>query len=205
MELLAECGLTDGGGTTRILDELEQSGFITHYIPFEKTSRDTLYKLTDEYSRFYLKFAERSKASGVGTWEKLSEGQSYTSWRGFVFEAICQKHAKEIIAALGIRAYTEVSPWRYSAKKGEEGTQIDILFDRDDDTINLCEIKFASREFAIDKKYASELINKEKIFREQTKSTKNIFLTMITTFGVRENKYFNDLVQAEVKLADLFV
>lgn len=205
VEILTECGLTDGGGTTRLFDELEQSGFITHYIPFGKTSRDTLYKLTDEYSLFYLKFVERVRASGAGTWEKIAAGQSYTSWCGFAFEAICQKHAQQIIKALDIKAYTEVSPWRYHSKTGEMGTQIDLLLDRKDQTINICEVKFATAQFAIDKKYAAELSSKEKVFREQTKTRKTVFLTMITTYGVKQNDYYDQLIQGEVVMDDFFL
>lgn len=203
-EIIDQCGLTDGGGTSRLFDELEQSGFITHYIPFEKTNRDTLYKLTDEYSLFYLKFVERARVMGPGTWEKIVKGQSYNSWSGFAFEAICQKHVQQIIKALEIKALTEVSPWRYVPKKRETGAQIDLVLDRDDDSINICEMKFASGPFAIDKKYAVELENKEKIFGQQTRTKKNIFLTMITTFGVKKNNYYEQLVQDEVMMEDLF-
>lgn len=204
VEILAECGLTDGGGTTRLFDELEQSGFITHYIPFEKTSRDTLYKLTDEYSLFYLRFVERARATGSGTWEKIVEGQSYTSWSGFAFEAICQKHVQHIINSLKIKAYTEVSPWRYVPKTGDKGTQIDLLLDRRDRTINICEMKFATGIFTIDKKYAAELESKEKVFKEQTKTRKTTFLTMITTYGVKQNDHYKNLIQGEVVMDDLF-
>ncbi len=204
VEILAECGLTDGGGTTRIFDELEQSGFITHYIPFEKTTRDTLYKLTDEYSLFYLRFVDRARATGPGTWEKIAEGQSYHSWSGFAFESICQKHIQQIIKALKIKAYTEVSPWRYNPKKGERGAQIDLLLDRKDRTINICEIKFTNSRFIIDKKYAAELLSKEKVFKAQTKTKKTTFLTMVTTYGVKQNSYSDQLIQGEVVMNDLF-
>lgn len=198
------CGLTDGGGTSRLLDELEQSGFITHYIPFQKTSRDTLYKLTDEYTLFYLKFVERTRATGPGIWEKMAKGQSYNSWSGFAFEAICQKHVRQIIRALRIKALTEVSPWRYLPAKGETGAQIDLVLDRDDDSINICEMKFASAPFVIDKKYAAELESREKLFQKQTRTKKNIFLTMVTTYGVKQNSYYRELVQQEIKMEDLF-
>lgn len=203
-EILAQCGLTDGGGTSRLFEELEQSGFITHYIPFEKTSRDTLYKLTDEYSLFYLRFVERTRVTGPGTWEKMVKGQSYNSWSGFAFEAICQKHLRQIIKALAIKALTEASPWRYIPKKGETGAQIDLILDRDDDSINLCEMKFASGVFTIDKKYAAELESKEQVFQQQTRTKKNIFLTMITTYGVKRNNYYDQQVQDEVVMEDLF-
>jgi hypothetical protein len=204
-EVIEACGLSTGGTTSRLFEELEQSGFISQYIPFEKTSRDAIYKLSDEYSLFYLKFIDRVRASGAGTWHKMSESQSYNSWSGFAFEAVCQKHVQQIKNALGIAGvFTEVSGWRHIPKKGETGAQIDLLLDRADHTINTCEMKFASHEFAIDKKYAAELDTKIKVFREQTKTRKTIFPTMITTYGTKQNIYYTGRIVSEVKMEELF-
>lgn len=201
-EIIELCGFTTGGGTTRLFEELEESGFITQYIPFGKTSRDNIYKLSDEYSLFYLKFIENSRAGGEGTWHKIAAGQSYSSWSGNAFEAICQKHVPQIKKALGIGAvYTEASGWRYT---GENGAQIDLLLDRRDHCINLCEIKFCKDEFVIDKRYAGELENKVRVFRSQTKTKKTIFPTMITPYGVKKNDYYTSFVQSEVLMRDLF-
>lgn len=204
-EVINAAGLITGGWTTKLLEELEESGFITQYIPFGKTARDSIYKLTDEYSIFYLKYIEHAKSSGSGTWVKLSTGQSYTSWSGFAFEAVCQKHVQQIKQALGITGmYTENSGWRYIPGKGENGVQIDLLLDRQDNCINLCEMKFANDEFTIDKKYAAELDTKAKVFKEQVKTRKTIFPTMITTYGVKENIYYTGRIVAEVKMDGLF-
>lgn len=204
-EVIKACGLTTGGTTTRLFEELEQSGFITQYIPFEKTSRDGIYKLSDEYSLFYLKFIDRARAAGAGTWHKIAEGQSYNSWSGYAFEAICQKHIQQIKKALGIAAvYTEASGWRYIPKKGETGAQIDLLLDRADHCINVCEMKFAHGEFTIDKKYANELDSKVKVFQAQTRTRKTIFPTMITTYGTKQNIYYTGRIVSEVKMEDLF-
>jgi uncharacterized protein len=86
-EIIETCKFTTGGGTTRLFEELEESGFITQYIPYGKTARDSIYKLSDEYSLFYLKFIEQARASGAGTWHKIVTGQSYKSWSGYAFEA----------------------------------------------------------------------------------------------------------------------
>jgi AAA+ ATPase superfamily predicted ATPase len=204
-EIIEACRFTTGGGTTRLFEELEESGFITQYIPFGKTSRDSIYKLSDEYSLFYLKFIEHARASGAGTWHKIVTGQSYHSWSGSAFEAICQKHVPQIKQALGIGSvYTESSSWRYIPKKGEKGAQIDLLLDRQDHCINLCEIKFSTDPFVIDKRYAEELRNKITVFTSQTKTRKAIFPTMITTYGVRKNDHYSGLIQAEVFMEDLF-
>ncbi|MGJ7032186.1 AAA family ATPase [Niabella hirudinis] len=204
-EIIQACGFTTGGTTTRLFEELEQSGFISQYIPFEKTSRDAVYKLSDEYSLFYLKFVERSRATDAGAWLKLAAGHVYNSWSGYAFEAICQKHVLQIKEALGIRGvYTEASGWRYTSKPGEEGAQIDLLLDRKDHCINICEIKFSDKMFVIDKKYAAELDRKISVFKERTKTKKTIFPTMITTYGTTQNIYYTGRIVSEVTMADLF-
>jgi hypothetical protein len=204
-EVIKACGFTTGGWTTNLFEELEESGFITQYIPFDKTARDSIYKLTDEYSLFYLKFMRKPRATGKGTWLKLCAGRSYNSWSGFAFETVCQKHVPQIKQALGISGvYTESSGWRYIAGRGDAAAQVDLLLDRQDHCINLCEIKFASDEFVIDKKYAAELDNKVKVFREQSKTRKTIFPTMITTYGTKQNHHYTGRVLAEVTMEDLF-
>lgn len=204
-EIIKACGFTTGGWTTELFDELEQSGFITQYIPFDRTVRDAIYKISDEYSLFYLKFIEGARATGAGTWLRLSQTQSYTSWSGFAFEAVCQKHVDAIKQALGIAGvYTETSGWRHVPKKGDKGAQVDLLLDRADHCINLCEMKFSSGEFTIDKKYAGELDNKKMVFQTQTKTKKTVFPTMITTYGTKQNIYYIGRIVSEVTMEDLF-
>ena len=204
-EIISVCNLTSGGTTTKLLEELSESGFIMSYIPFDKTVKESIYKLSDEYSRFYLKFMEGKKATGEGTWIRQSVSASWKSWSGSAFESICLKHTMQIKRSLGISGvYTEESAWRYPGSSGENGTQIDLVIDRQDFCINICEIKFSAADFIIDKKYASELRNKISIFRERTKTRKTTFLTMITTFGVRQNEYTLSLLQNEIKMEALF-
>lgn len=132
-EIIEICSLSSGGTTTKLLEELEQSGFISQYILFDRTARDSIYKLSDEYSLFYLKFIEDSRATGAGTWLRLGTGASYISWGGFAFEMVCQKHVLQIKRALGIEGVlTEASGWRYVPRKGETGAQVDLLLDRQD-------------------------------------------------------------------------
>ena len=121
------------------------------------------------------------------------------------FEAVCLKHITNIKKALGIEGiHSEDSTWRYSAGKGETGAQIDLLIDRSDRTINICEMKFYNGEFVIDKSYASELERKLSVFAERTKTRKSLFLTMITTYGVKENEYAERLVQKKLTMDILF-
>jgi AAA+ ATPase superfamily predicted ATPase len=204
-EIIAACGLSTGGTATLLLEELTESGFISAYVPFEKNVRDSIYKLSDEYSMFYIKFIENSRATGAGTWIKLSAGSSWRSWSGTAFESVCLKHTKEIKAALGIAGvYTEESAWRYVPGKGEPGAQIDLLYDRQDFCISICEMKFSNTTFTIDKVYAAELAQKRDVFKNKTKTPKTIFIVMVTTFGTTDNSYKISLVQNDIKLEALF-
>ncbi len=195
-----------GGSTSQVLSELLESGFIAQYLPLGKTSKDAIYKLTDEYSLFYLKFIDGSRANGPGTWLSKSTGQSWTSWAGLAFEQICQKHLPQIKQALGIASvYTEQSAWRFLPKQPDEkGVQIDLLIDRQDHCINLCELKFSTGEFVIDKAYAETLMRKRMVFQQQTSTRKTILLTFITTFGIKPNAYATSLVQSQLTMDVLF-
>ncbi|TCS90215.1 hypothetical protein EDD80_101414 [Anseongella ginsenosidimutans] len=204
-EIIEICQLSSGGTTTKLLDELAESGFIRSYIPFQKKQRDALYKLSDEYSCFYLKFIENSKAGFHDAWTKQTASPTWRSWSGLAFENVCLKHTHEIKRALGISGvHTEESSWRYVPGKGEQGAQIDLLIDRQDFCISICEIKFSTDVFTIDKRYAKELQYKLSTFRQAAKTRKNLFLTLITTFGVKNNEHKLNLVQQEVTMDALF-
>ena len=204
-ELMGVCQLSSGGSLTKLMDELLESGFVSESIPFNKTSRDVIYKLSDEYSLFYLKFMENSKAYGEGTWQKKSISPSWKSWSGLAFENIWLKHIPEIKKALGISGiYTEQSAWRYVAKGEGQGVQIDLLIDRQDNCINLCEIKFSLKPFVLDKKYADELKTKRFVFLEKTNTKKSVFITLLTTLGATTNEHYLSTVQNQWTMDVLF-
>ena len=149
-----------------------------------------LYRLTDEYSLFYLNFIEQQKFNIAGLWQALSQTQKFKSWTGYAFESICLKHVNQIKKALRIGGvYTEPSSFVFKGDDTYDGIQIDLLLDRNDKIINLCEIKFYNQEFTITKAYAKQLRNKRGTFQEVSKTKKLVFLTMITTFGLKENEY----------------
>jgi len=205
-EIIAECGFTSGGTTSNILEELEESGFITPHIPFQKNSNESIYKLSDEYSLFYLKFIEHAKDTEDGAWLRQYATPAYTIWSGFAFESVCLKHVLQIRRKLGIGGVlTHTSTWRHTPRKGQQGAQIDLLLDRQDHCINICEMKFSSSEFAIDINYAAELDTKVNVFRAETGTKKTLFPTMVTTYGARKNVYYLGRIQAEVLMEDLFL
>ena len=204
-EIIRACGLSSGGTTTRVLDSLEESGFIMRYLPIGKNTKLAHYKLADPYSAFYLKFIANSRVTGEGSWIKKSTTPSWRSWSGFAFERLCFFHIGQIKKALGISGvYAEVASWAGREEASGSGAQIDLLIDRADNVINVCEIKFSQHPFAIDKKYAAELRNKLFAFRQSTNVRKSLFLTMITTFGLVENQYSTSMVQQSLDMDALF-
>ena len=204
-ELMKKVKLTTGGSTTKIFDALEESGFIIKYLPMGNNLRLSLYKLSDPYSAFHLKFIANSRASGTGSWIKRSTTASWKAWSGFAFERLCLAHIFQIKMALGISGiYTEESAWRHKGSATERGTQIDLIIDRDDKAINVCEIKFSEDMYTINKRYAEELRGKLSIFKKITKTKKTLFLTMLTTYGVEENQYRTSLVHHNITMDALF-
>jgi uncharacterized protein len=206
-EIIDVCGLSSGGRTTLMLEELEESGFIRSVIPYDKNSSYSIYRLIDEFSIFYLKFMDKARYAGKDGWSKVSAGPVYKIWGGMAFEAVCLKHVEQIKKGLGIQGIeSEESAWRYVPAKGqkEKGAQIDLLIDRKDRCINICEMKFYTGEFAIDKAYANELEQKMEVFAQKTKTKKTLFLTMISSYGLAENEYSRRLLQKSLTMDVLF-
>ena len=202
-ELLAETGISSGGGFSVILQELVACGFLKIIFPINKTKEDLLYRLVDEYSIFYFKFLINNKANS--SWLQMTNKPSYKIWTGYAFENLCFKHVSQIKKALGIHGIiSNEYSWVQHGNKDQKGTQIDLVIDRDDNCINILEIKFYDSVFEISKNYAQQLTEKVSIFKEKTKLKKNIFLTLLTANGAKKNEYFLSTITNELTLEDLF-
>ena len=205
LEIIKVAGLANGGGIKRILEELRFSGFIARYAPFGKKKKEMLYRLTDEYSLFYINFIENRLHQGTNVWEKLSQTQTYKSWSGYSFESICLKHISQIKKALQIAGiYSEASSFYRKGTDQVQGLQIDLLIDRADHAINLFEIKFYGEELVLTKGEATKLRRKTALFRSFSKTRKQLFLSLITTFGIIQNEHSLGLVDSVLTLDDLF-
>jgi uncharacterized protein len=204
-EIIQITGISNGGGLTKTLEELIYSGFITEYTPFGRVKRETLFRLTDEYSLFYLKFIENFKKEGSGIWQSFHQTPTYRAWSGYAFESICLKHLSQIKKALGISGvFSTSSSFYHKGADGMAGCQIDLLIDRDDRVINLCEIKWATSEFIITKSYSADLRQKIALFKHYSTTKKQVFLTFISTFGLVQNEHSLGLVDKELTLDSLF-
>ena len=200
-----------GGTLKKRLEELEASGFIKSYIPYGKTKRDHYFRLIDEYTLFYLQWIKPFVSSGItlgqGYWEKMTKNPNRNTWAGYAFESLCLKHIPEILKALKLEKVSlYTGKWIYlpSKKSNEKGAQIDLLIDRIDDVITICEIKYSENKYLIDKSYSQNLYNKMDVFKKQSKISKQLFISMITTRGIKKNCWSEDIVQSEITLDDLF-
>ena len=203
-EILNATGLSNAGSTTRLLEELEESGFIMKYVPFQNKSKDALYRIIDFYTLFYLQFIKKRKYT-TNTFLTISRLPDWTAWQGIAFENICFQHIAQIKMKLGISGVnTQQGSWFKKGNVKEKGSQIDLLIDRDDAIISVCEVKFNNDVFSIQKDYAQILRNKLSTFKNNSGTRKAVFLTLISTYGLQKNEYFFELVQNEVTLDDLF-
>jgi AAA+ ATPase superfamily predicted ATPase len=202
-EIIQSMKEISGGGLTKVLDDLENCDFIRSFYAFDKKLRDKIYQLSDFYTLFYFRFGKKSH-SGKNFWSSMIDSTQHRAWTGYAFEQVCIAHATQIQQSLGISGvHCNFSSWR-SPIGIEKGAQIDLIIDRNDNVINLCEMKYSINKFSIPKKYSAELRNKVGVFKAITQTKKSIFLTFITTFGLAQNAY-SGLIQSEVEMNDLFL
>jgi hypothetical protein len=205
-DLLEAASLDTGGAATKVLEELIESGFVMTTPQLGHAQRDAIYRLADPYSLFYLRWVEGHRGSGEGAWLTKHRSPAFKAWSGLTFETICLSHVAGIKRALGIAAVTtEESAWHHRpTERDESGAQIDLVIDRADHTINLCELKFADAPFTIDKRYAAELRSKRAVFEQVTKTRKALLLSLVTTFGVTDNMHAQALGVTSVTMDALF-
>lgn len=205
-DLLRAIDATSGGGINRVLANLEEAGFIQTVIPFGRTHRDRFYRLVDEFSLFHLQWIAGRRPGKRGDWTAVRGSAKWNTWAGLAFEALCGKHTDAIERALGISGVrTEVSSWQHRASdRDDDGAQIDLLIDRADDVISVCELKHTVNPFVITRRYADDLRRKLAVFQRETRTRKSLQLVLVTTGGVLANAYARDLVDHEVGLDALW-
>lgn len=204
-DIIAATKFTNGGMLTDILNELERSGFISVYNGYGKKVKESVFRLTDFYTHFYLTFIEPLGKHSKLDFAQFSDLPKWKSWSGYAYENLCMTHIDQIRKALGINGIaSSVSSFVASPKDGFSGTQIDLLIDRSDQSINLCEIKFSSDVYEITKKDVDNIANKKTVFKYHTKTNKHIFTTLITTFGAVNNGNRINYIDQVITHDDLF-
>ena len=205
-DIIEAAKLTSGGDVTIKLNELEDSGFITTHTVFGNRSAKKTYSISDFYTLFYLKFINHLPKKSNENWQSRINDQAVKVWHGLAFEQVCIQHQQQIKEALKIGGIeTRASTWQLKGTKKVKGAQIDLIIDRSDRVINLCELKFYTNPFTINKAYDLVLRNKVGTFKQHTNTNKSVFLTMITTFGIVKNEYSQSIIQNHLTMDDLFV
>ena len=201
--MIKETRLNDSGEFSKLLNALISGGFIIRYISFGSGKRDELYKLTDPFCIFYLKFVKDNLGKKI-KWTNLESTNQVTVWRGLSFENVCFNHINQIKAALGIASVsTEESLWSKRGSEEEKGTQIDLVIKRKDNILNMCEAKFLSNFFVVNKDYHFVLDDRRELLSSIISKKAVVHSTLITTYGLKHNEYFGDFVSI-VLMDDLF-
>ena len=190
-----------GGGSvlTKDLRELEECGFIRKFSNFTKEENDALYQLIDPFTLFNLQFIESKKCA---SWNEYINSPGYNSWRGNAFEIVCLNHIDQIKAALGISGIeTNVFAWRSS--KSDQGAQIDLIIDRNDGVINLCEMKYTNNEYSLEQEEHEKIQRRLTVFQKESGTKKAIHVTLVSGNGFKQNKY-SGIVQNVISGEELF-
>ena len=195
------------------MQQLEEAGFIAHMTPYDKARKDTTYRIIDPYVYFFLSWIERAPSgvfanSGEKYWLEKSRSPGYVAWAGYSFENLCLTHLPWIQRALRLdHIGYEAGSWNHVPLKGSAthlGAQIDLLFDRSDGVISLCEIKFNTEVYTVTKTYARDLQRKLDIFQTITRTRKKVQWVLITCNGFKPNTWSEDLIDIPLDAAQIF-
>ena len=196
-EIIGISKLSSGETINKVLLELEECGFVRKYIDYKTNTKNSLYQIIDPFTFFAFNHLIQKK---VSLWQNYVGSPSYYSWCGRAFEIVCLNHILEMKELLGISGIDSLDYSFYQNKKG--GAQIDFMIDRKDNIINLCEMKYSDKEFVISDEYKENILNKIEVFKNVTKTKKNIMVTFVTLNGVSKNKNYS-IVRKEININDL--
>ncbi len=203
-EIADKLGFTSGGTLSKCLKSIVESDFAVKYVPFGKKKSEARYMLTDPFCLFWLHFMDQSHTPDEHFWMNNQNAQKIVSWRGGAFENVCFQHVDQIKKALDIYGVqTTQSAWIGSDEE-LGSTQIDLLLDRGDNVMNMCEIKYYGGQFSVDKAYYQLLSNRQVILASKISPKKVIHQTLITTYGLSYNEY-SGIFSKVITLDDLFV
>lgn len=200
-DIIRKTKLSDNGNLTTLLKELEQCEFIRSFIPFKKEKKDKLFQLIDQFSLFHLHFIKGKGTFYKDYWLKMIGTGAYITWSGYAFETVCLHHIDQIVEGLGISGtVNKPCSWTYRPSKAvkdnectpdnlKAGSQIDLLIDRSDRTITVCEMKYSEGEYVIDKAYDKHVQERLRRFKDVEKTTKTLQMAYVTPHGLYNNMY----------------
>lgn len=202
-EISEKLGMSDGGRLSKNLNALIASDFVVKYVPFGMGKREEHYKVVDPFCLFYLHFIREINEGSESFWQENVTAQPVVTWRGLAFEHVCFNHIPQIKKALGISGViTSASAWS-KREDDQEGTQIDLLLTRNDNVLNMCEIKFYGGKYTVKKDDYLTLLGRQELLMGKVNPKITIRSTLITTYGLTQNEYSGVFTNV-ITLDDLF-
>ncbi|MBQ6577047.1 MAG: AAA family ATPase [Bacteroidales bacterium] len=201
-EIASSTGLSLGGGLSDTLSALSESDFIMRYSPYGKGTGE-YYKLIDNFCLFWLKYVEKNQENATFINDNFTS-DVMKAWRGVAFEQVCLQHVTQIKRALeigGVRA--SISSWKVPGTEQKTGAQVDLLILRDDNIVNLCEMKFYSSSYSIDKDEESKMLYRVEMLKKTLSAKQTVHLTLVTTYGLVHGKH-SGKIQSVLTIDDLF-
>lgn len=196
-------GIPTGKDLSKALKTLEASDFIVKYKPFENDGKHLAYRLVDHFCLFYLRFVDGASRP-ADYWQRHENAPGINSWRGIAFEEVCLCHLPQLKSALGISGVgVDASPWTLRGTEEQEGMQIDLILERQDRVVNLCEMKFSVSEYDVDKTYEMKLRSRLQTIQQMVNRRQNVQMTLITTFGLKHGIH-SGIFQQTVCIDELF-
>ena len=202
-ELATKTGINPNGDFTKMLKALIGSEFINRYVPFGAGKREEHYKLTDCFCWFWLHFKENADIKETDYWQHHQKESEVNAWRGIAFEEVCMQHVHQIKTAMQIAGVASIeSALIVKGSKNNDGMQIDLLIDRADDIVNVCEMKYSKSQFTVTKTYAEKL-SKRIANLESALPEKTFLLTLVTVNGLERNLH-SDIFVHTITANELF-
>lgn len=200
-EIINLSRINNNGVLTKALKNLMMSDFIREYSPFGKKRKESLFQLTDPFVLFYKRFVASQKSYDDKYWTNILGSSRYHSWKGIAFESVCLLHSSQIKRSLGIYGMVaSIGSWYFKGDQYEPGAQIDMLIDRADKIINVCEMKYASQPYEVTAEVEKKIRERNAIFLSVTKTRSHLLNVLITPFGIKRGKYaqlFNNIIDMD--------
>ena len=205
-EILEKMSGVDNGHLSEYLENLEKCDFIRLYYVKDSTGRKLkktggIYQMMDFFTVFHNSLLSRP-STDPHYWSNHLGTPSMNTWLGLSFERICMYHVPQIKQALGIdRIGTEYFSWR--SRESAPSVQIDLLIEREDRKVNICEIKYSETEYSLQKDEEAKIRSRIGAYKDESRTRYSLLPVLITTYGLKEGKY-SSLLKNVVTMEQLF-
>lgn len=186
----------------KAINETVKCGYVREYRCLSKKGHPKYLMLVDPFILFHYHVIDPAHGDPIRRWSEFVKDEGYYyNWRGNAFEIICLYHIEQLKRALGISGIsTKEYPW--ASERVEGGAQVDLVIERGDRTINLCEMKFTEKPLELTKSFELDLINKRDVFKEETGTRSALMMVVVSVNGMRGSR--DGVIARKLTVDDLF-